>query len=207
MIESFAAIVVVSRKKESSMKYRIGLLLSVLSFSVCIADTAPEKQKGASCMWISCSAGKLPAGKVLGFEPGELYVHTTLANMFNCDDPSCQLSLRHALHNEKVSVIVVCGSYGCPGIQSALQSPNTSGDGLDPIRALYQKNKSTIDQLPDEQAKVNRLAELNVVEQVEMIRSNPLVKAAKQPLTVRGIAQDPESQKSTELICVKVVNE
>lgn len=185
------------------MKFLISLLC-VTALSNCFAD---QEQKPVTCMWIGCSASKAVAGQTLNLSPDELCVQANLANLFAKSDPSAESALRHAVDAEKVAQIVVCGTYGCPGVREALIQEQSEGSWLYAVRQLYIQNKDELDKIPDETKRVNRLVELNVLKQVENVRAHPIVEAAgqrKQPLKIIGMVHDPRATSGVELICVQV---
>ncbi len=161
----------------------------------CLAD-APESSKPKTrCMWIGCSASKSVAGQGLGLKPDELCVHINLANLFKDQDPSAQSTLKHAVEVEKVTQIIVCGTYGCPGIQKALDTDNLQESWLQSVRELYLKNKAELHAIQDQSARARRLVELNVLQQVETLCQHPLCKS----IAIIGVVHDPATNSYTKL--------
>jgi len=196
------------------MKYFIFSLIFVqsLCFALCFAETnsATQEKKPTKCLWIGCAASHVAPGQCLGLAPDQLCVHTNLANLFVANDPSAESSLQHALESENITQIVVCGTYGCPGVQKALTAEQPAGSWLHAVRAIYIKNKADLDKIQDEQERVNRLVELNVLEQVQNLRSTPIVQEVfkkKQPFTIIGIVHGPNSTTSRELVCISTTEE
>ncbi|HGI8184538.1 TPA: carbonic anhydrase, partial [Klebsiella aerogenes] len=71
-------------------------------------------------LWIGCSDSRVPAEVLTGSHPGELFVHRNIANMIDPADDNFMSVLQYALHYLEVERVVLCGHYGCGGVQAAL---------------------------------------------------------------------------------------
>ena len=74
-------------------------------------------------LWIGCSDSRVPAEVLTGSQPGELFVHRNIANMLDPTDDNVMSVLQYALHYLEVERVVLCGHYGCGGVQAALSLP------------------------------------------------------------------------------------
>ena len=113
-------------------------------------------------------------------EPGEVFVHRNIANQVCLTDINFLSVLEYSLNHLQVQHIIVCGHYFCGGIQAAFEG-NTVGlvdSWVNPIRELYLQKQEEIDQLPNREAKLNRLAELNVKVQVKNLYQTSIMRGA-----------------------------
>ncbi|MCR6745927.1 hypothetical protein NVV48_23425 [Klebsiella pneumoniae] len=74
-------------------------------------------------LWIGCSDSRVPAEVLTGSQPGELFVHRNIANMLDPADDNVMSVLQYALDYLEVERVVLCGHYGCGGVQAALSCP------------------------------------------------------------------------------------
>ena len=128
-----------------------------------------EQQK-PRFLWIGCSDSRVPANQITGLLPGEVFVHRNVANLVLQTDVNCMSVVEFAISQIKVRHIIVCGHYGCAGVQAAMDN-NTDGildTWLSPIRALYNRHKTSLGTLEASQA-AERLCELNVIEQIKSL--------------------------------------
>jgi carbonic anhydrase len=120
-------------------------------------------------LWIGCSDSRVPANEITGTQPGEIFVHRNVANMVVNTDVNLLSVLDYAVNHLKVKHVIVCGHYGCGGIKAA-----TTNNDFKPvlnmwlrnIKDVYRLHRKELDALADENAKIDRLTELNVKEQV-----------------------------------------
>ncbi len=149
-------------------------------------------QQHPDFLWIGCSDSRVPANNIISMPPGELFVHRNIANLVVPGDLSCMSVLQYAVDVLGVKHIVVCGHYGCGGVKAAMsnESHGLIDSWLYPIRDLYHQHRQTLDPETDDEARVNRLCELNVIEQVANISRTPVVQKAwgrGQHLKVHGV--------------------
>lgn len=147
-------------------------------------------QQHPDYLWIGCSDSRVPANDIVGLEPGELFVHRNIANAVQDNDFNCLSVLQYAVEVLKVKHVIVCGHYGCGGIQAAMgnEEHGLVDNWLRQIKDLYVANKVELDLLP-EQDQVNRLCELNVVNQVSNLSKTKVVQHAwqrGQSLSIHG---------------------
>lgn len=142
-------------------------------------------------LWIGCSDSRVPAEDVVGVGAGELFVHRNIANVVEPSDVSCLSVLQFAVDVLQVKHVIVCGHYGCGGVQAALGSePLGIIDAwLARIREVARLHAPALDRLEGED-RARRLCELNVLEQARSACYAPSVQGAwrrGQPLAVHGL--------------------
>jgi carbonic anhydrase len=143
-------------------------------------------------LWIGCSDSRVPAEDVVGVSAGELFVHRNVANMVEPSDINCLSVLQFAVDVLKVRHVIVCGHYGCGGVEAAMgDAPLGIIDAwLARIRETVRLHREDLDALPSRVARLRRLCELNVLEQAVSACYSPSVQAAwgaGQDLTVHGL--------------------
>ncbi|PSO90109.1 MAG: carbonic anhydrase [Cyanobacteria bacterium QS_3_48_167] len=129
-------------------------------------------------LYVGCSDSRMPLTQYTQTEPGEIFVHRNIANQVSLTDINFLSILDYAIANLKVQHIIVCGHYGCGGIEAALEG-NTTGlvdNWVNPIRELYIQKQLEIDSLPTREEKINRLAELNVIAQVKNLYQTSILR-------------------------------
>jgi len=142
-------------------------------------------------LWIGCSDSRVTANDVLGLDPGEVFVQRNIANMVHTSDMNLLAVLEYAIDVLNIEHIIVCGHYGCGGIQRALGDERTAlvDHWLQPITMLYRKHRKLFDAISDPSARIDRMCELNVEMQVRRIAAIPTVEKAwlrGQPLHLHG---------------------
>jgi carbonic anhydrase len=117
-------------------------------------------------LWIGCSDSRVPANQITGMQPGEVFVHRNVANVVAHGDLNCLSTIQYAVDMLKVKHIIVCGHYGCGGIQATLngQRIGLADNWLRHVGDVMDKHHEALDALPV-QAKLDALCELNVIEQ------------------------------------------
>lgn len=131
-------------------------------------------------LWIGCSDSRVPANKITGTHPGELFVHRNIANVVMADDLNVLSVLEYAVTYLKVKHIIVCGHYGCGGVKAAMTG-NSFGildKWLLNIKNVYDANRQEIDAVADPEERVNRLVEYNVRQQVINISETDTIRKA-----------------------------
>ena len=151
-----------------------------------------SEQQHPDYLWIGCSDSRVPANQVVGLDPGELFVHRNIANVVLHTDFNCLSVLQYAVDVLKVRHIIVCGHYGCGGVAAALGSTEYGlvDNWLRHIKDIYEQHKDEVDGLRFEQQRVNRLCELNVMEQVNNLAKTKIVQHAwdrGQELAIHGV--------------------
>lgn len=150
-----------------------------------------SEQQAPEYLWIGCSDSRVPANDIVGLLPGELFVHRNVANLVLHADINCLSVLQYAIDILKVKHIIVCGHYGCGGINAAMNKQRIGlvDNWLRNIKDVYAMHRTEIEALPTEAERQNRMCELNVVEQVRNVCHTSVVQEAwerGQELTVHG---------------------
>ena len=148
-------------------------------------------QQAPSFLWIGCSDSRVPANDIVGLDPGELFVHRNVANIVVHTDVNCLSVLQYAVDVLKVRHVIVCGHYGCGGIRAALDGTahGLIDNWLQHVQDVRESHQAELLALADVDARVDRLAELNVMEQVRNIARTTIVQDAwrrDQPLELHG---------------------
>ncbi|TLS22259.1 uncharacterized protein PpBr36_09845 [Pyricularia pennisetigena] len=118
-------------------------------------------------LWIGCSDSRIPAEQITGLGPGEAFIHRNIANLVCSIDLNVMSVINYAVQHLKVKHIVVCGHYGCGGVKAAM-TPRDLGilnPWLRNIRDVYRLHEAELDAIPNEEARYDRLVELNIIEQ------------------------------------------
>jgi carbonic anhydrase len=142
-------------------------------------------------LWIGCSDSRVPANEIVGLLPGELFVHRNVGNIVIHTDLNCLSVIQYAVETLQVEHIIVCGHYGCGAIGAAIDSKDYGllGNWLQHIKDVHRRYQQKIDRLTAESEKIDRLCELNVVEQAANVCHTSIVQnawKAGKPLTVHG---------------------
>ena len=125
-------------------------------------------QQSPAYLWIGCSDSRVPANQIVGLLPGELFVHRNLANLVVHTDLNCLSVMQFAVEILKVRHIIVCGHYGCSGVQAALRRDRLglSDNWLRHVQDVQQIHQQRLEGAESEREASDRLCELNVIEQV-----------------------------------------
>ncbi|MGO4838277.1 carbonic anhydrase, partial [Rhizobiaceae sp. 2RAB30] len=127
-----------------------------------------------------CSDNRVPANTITGLEPGEVFVHRNVANLLHPTDLNLLSVLEYAIETLDVSHVIVCGHYGCGGIQAALdgQRHGIVDHWLQPIRDVAELNERELGQVADKPSRLNMLCEMSVRTQVTRLARTPIVQSA-----------------------------
>lgn len=137
-------------------------------------------QQSPEYLWIGCSDSRVPANQIVGLLPGELFVHRNVANMVVHTDLNCLSVIQYAVDVLKVKHVIVCGHYGCGGIDAAFKNLKLGliDNWLRHTQDVIEKHSSSISKIIDEHTKLNRICELNVIEQAVNICQTTIVQQA-----------------------------
>jgi len=146
-------------------------------------------------LWIGCSDSRVPADKITGTQPGEIFVHRNIANMVVHTDLNLLSVLEYAVQVLKVKHIIVCGHYGCGGVMAAMKNQQFGliDNWLRHIKDVYRYHHKELDAIEDETLRARRFVEVNVQEQVHDLGKTSIVQNAwknNQPLHLHGWVYD-----------------
>jgi carbonic anhydrase len=150
-----------------------------------------SRQQRPRYLWIGCADSRVPANEIVGLLPGELFVHRNIANVVVHSDLNCLSVMQFAVDVLKVEHVIVCGHYGCSGVSAALQDQRVglADNWLRHLQDVHAKHDARVAALPDTEGRIDRLCELNVIEQVANVCQTTIVRDAwdrGQDLTVHG---------------------
>lgn len=146
-------------------------------------------------LWIGCSDSRVPANQITGLQPGEVFVHRNIANVVPREDVNSASVIQFAVTGLKVRHIVVCGHYGCGGVQAAFKDhlEDPLEIWIEHIRRIRVVHNEELEALPDDVQRWRRLCELNVLTQVENLARLKIVRSAwdaGQKLAIHGWIYD-----------------
>ena len=150
-----------------------------------------SRQQAPTYLWIGCSDSRVPANEICGLLPGEVFVHRNVANIVVHSDLNCLSVMQYAVDVLKIEHIIVVGHYGCGGVRAALndQKFGLIDNWLRHVQDVITKHRPHLECIPDESRRIDRLCELNVVEQTINAAQTTIVQAAwerGQKLTLHG---------------------
>jgi carbonic anhydrase len=162
-----------------------------------ITETDPEffdklsRQQSPRYLWIGCSDSRVPANEIIGLPPGEVFVHRNVANVVAYSDLNCLSVMQFAVEVLKVEHIMVVGHYGCGGVRAVLRQDRVGlvDNWLRNVQDVRERHPERIRPLYHESHQVDRLCELNVIEQVRNVARTTIVLDAwerGQPLSLHG---------------------
>jgi carbonic anhydrase len=153
--------------------------------------TALAARQSPEFLWIGCSDSRVPANQIVDLAPGDVFVHRNVANVVVHTDLNCLSVLQYALDVLGVKDVIVCGHYGCGGVAAALAGDRHGliDNWLRHVMDVAEKHEAELMRLPEER-RLDRLCELNVVEQVANVCQTTIAEdawARGQELTVHGL--------------------
>lgn len=148
------------------------------------------QQQSPQFLWIGCADSRVPANEIMGLLPGEVFVHRNVANLVVHTDMNCLSVLQYAVEVLKVKHILVTGHYGCGGVKAAMETQKFGliDNWLRHIKDIYRIHEGAFAGLTHEQ-KLDRMCELNVVEQVANVCHTTILQdawARGQEVSVHG---------------------
>jgi len=131
-------------------------------------------------LWIGCSDSRVPANEITGTSPGEIFVHRNIANMVVHTDVNLLSVLEYAVKFLKVKHVIVCGHYGCGGVKASMAQHNLGiiNKWIMHIKDVQRIHAEELQAIGDEDARTNRLVELNVIEQVTNLAKTSIIQKA-----------------------------
>ncbi len=131
-------------------------------------------------LWIGCSDSRISPTSSVGLLPGEMFVHRNVANLVNHSDMNCLAVMQFAIDVLKVRHIIVCGHYGCGGVKAAFDDARYGlvDNWLRSVQDTMHKYQNEIDKLPDYDSQLDKLCEINVIEQIVSVGETTIVQDA-----------------------------
>ena len=150
-----------------------------------------SRQQKPRYLWIGCADSRVPANEIVGLLPGELFVHRNIANVVVHTDLNCLSVMQFAVDVLEVEHIIVCGHYGCTGISAVLQNQRVglADNWLRHVQDVHAKHDVKVASIPEMPQRIDRLCELNVIEQVVNVAQTTIVQDAwsrGQALAIHG---------------------
>jgi carbonic anhydrase len=150
-----------------------------------------ESQQAPDYLWIGCSDSRVPSTQLVDLLPGEMFVHRNVANVVVQTDLNCLAVLQFAVEVLRVQHIIVCGHYGCGGVEAALNNRQLGliDNWLRHVQSVRNKHMGLLAACEDDAHRLRRLCELNVIEQVVNVCQTTVVQSAwqqNQTLTIHG---------------------
>ena len=186
-----------AKKRASSKQALAELFENNRAWAARILEQDPEffqklaKQQFPEYLWIGCSDSRVPANQIVGLLPGEIFVHRNVANVVVHTDLNCLSVIQFAVDILKVKHIIVCGHYGCGGVEATLRRDRLglADNWLRHVQDVREKHERLLTAAGKGAAASNRLCELNVVEQVANVCHTSIARDAwerGQELAVHG---------------------
>ncbi|HZS08271.1 MAG TPA: carbonate dehydratase [Blastocatellia bacterium] len=151
-----------------------------------------SRQQTPEYLWIGCSDSRVPATQLVGLDPGEMFVHRNVANVVVHTDLNCLSVIQFAVDVLRVRHIIVCGHYGCGGVEAAMKKLRLGliDNWLRHVEDVRDKYEALLEGIADGHERFDRLCELNVIEQAINVCQTTVVRGAWQrghELSVHGL--------------------
>src|ERR1700741_2158027 len=149
------------------------------------------RQQAPRYLWIGCSDSRVPANEIVGLLPGGIFVHRNVANVVVHTDLNCLAALQYAVDVLRVEHVIVCGHYGCGGVEAAWKKTPLGliDNWLRHVQDVAEKHRASLPASLGDKRAIERLCELNVLEQVVHVCRTTIVQDAwrrGQQLQVHG---------------------
>jgi carbonic anhydrase len=150
------------------------------------------RQQAPRYMWIGCSDSRVPANQIVGLLPGDIFVHRNVANVVVHTDLNCLSVLQFAVDVLRVEHVIVCGHYGCGGVEAAWRGTPLGliDNWLRHVQDVGERHRAVLEAQPTDAMRLARLCELNVIEQVVHVCRTTIVQDAwrrGQAVTIHGV--------------------
>jgi carbonic anhydrase len=139
-----------------------------------------SKGQNPQVLWIGCSDSRVPANEITGTAPGDIFVHRNIANMVVHSDMNLLSVLDYAVNILRVKHVIVCGHYGCGGVQAAMENKQFGlvDNWLRFIKDVYRMHSAELEAISDREKRFDRFVELNVIEQVLDLTKTTIIQNA-----------------------------
>ncbi len=153
------------------------------------------KGQAPKYLFIGCSDSRVPSSKIAGTEPGEMFVHRNIANMVVHTDMNLLSVLQYAVEVLQVKHVMVVGHYGCGGVAAAMSDKQFGliDNWLTNIKDVIRLHDNELNFITDEEQRLRRLVELNVMEQVINLSKTSIIQNAlknEDPPQLHGLVYD-----------------
>jgi len=150
-----------------------------------------SEQQAPEYLWVGCSDSRVPATQLVGLTPGEMFVHRNVANIVAHSDLNCLSVMHYAVDVLGVKHVIVCGHYGCGGVEAAFRNRRLGliDNWLRHVQDVGRKHSALLARFDDDGRRLDKLCELNVIEQVASACQTSVVEQAwarGQELSVHG---------------------
>ena len=149
-------------------------------------------QQTPKILWIGCADSRVPVSRIVGAQPGEVFVHRNIANVVAKGDASSASVIYYALEVLGAQHIVVCGHTGCGGVAAAMEEKSLGNEAIDgwlaPIREVCRTNAQALDAVAQND-RLDFMCRANVRAQLRNLQQNKSVQHiwnADRPLTLHG---------------------
>ena len=151
-----------------------------------------KAQQAPQYLWVGCADSRVPANEIVGLMPGEMFVHRNVANVVVHSDLNCLSVLQYAVDVLRVRHVIVCGHYGCGGVRAAIEGAKLGliDNWLRHVQDVHAKYHMQVDNAGDLDSRVNRLCELNAIEQAVHVCKSTVVQdawARNQALAIHAV--------------------
>jgi carbonic anhydrase len=138
------------------------------------------EQQSPNYLWIGCSDSRVTANDVLGLDPGAVFVHRNIANIVHTSDLNILSVLEFAVEHLRVEHVIVCGHYGCGGVQRAIADERGAmlDHWLQPLTMFYRKHRTIFDAITPNALRLDRLCEINIEMQLRRLAATPIIENA-----------------------------
>ena len=138
------------------------------------------RQQSPKYLWIGCSDSRVPANEIVGLMPGELFVHRNVANVVVHSDLNCLSVIQYAVEVLRVEHIIVCGHYGCGGVEHAFRGGRLGliDNWLCHVQDVHVRHADLFNRSMTQEQSVDRLTELNVIEQADNVARSTILQDA-----------------------------
>jgi carbonic anhydrase len=138
------------------------------------------RQQSPRYLWIGCADSRVPANEIVGLLPGELFVHRNVANVVVHSDLNCLSVIQYAVEVLRVEHIIVCGHYGCGGVEHAYNRGRLGliDNWLCHVQDVHERHRERFNKSMTQEQSVDRLTELNVIEQAANVARTTVLQEA-----------------------------
>lgn len=139
--------------------------------------TRLARQQSPEYLWIGCSDSRVPSNQIIDVLPGAVFVHRNVANVAVHTDLNCLSVVQFAVDALRVKHIIVCGHYGCGGVNAAMHGHRLGliDNWLRHVQDVRRRHDTWLASIEDAGERADRLCELNVIEQVANVSQSTVV--------------------------------